>query len=136
MRTSRSLSALLLVSSFFVISVPAQAQVRTVASVSIREPAGVSVIKDVIAQANIRVTIIGKIGDAVGVAVPGSVTATNVTGQSIQLTTSTSQLLYASGVILTEDTVSVDIGAAADGDASDAAPGNYDGVIVVIAQYN
>lgn len=137
MRIARPTVAILLTAGLLAFSGPATArEVRTRGSVSIEQRAGVSVLQDIVTQTNITVTVIGTPGDAVGVAVPGSVNMTSVAGESLQLVTSSPQLMYASGVILTQDTVSVNIAAIIGPEAIQPEPGRYDGVLRVIAQYN
>lgn len=137
MRIARPTVSVLLAAGLLAFSGTASArEVRTSGSVAITQRAGVSVLQDVVTQTNITVTVIGTAGDAVGVAVPGSVNMTSVAGESLQLVTSSPQLMYASGVILTQDTVSVNIAAIIGPEVIEPQPGRYDGVLRVIAQYN
>jgi hypothetical protein len=120
----------------FTLLIPAaaHAQISTQGSVRIEQRAGASVLQDVIIQSNIMLTVIGRPGDTVSVGVPGSVNVTSQDGRNMQLAT-TSDLVYSSGAILSEDTLSVSIGAVARPQAG-SQPGVYDGLMVVLAQYN
>lgn len=123
-----------LLASSLLVPAGAQAQIQTQGSVMIEQRAGASVLQDVIIQSNIMLTVIGQPGDTVSVGVPSSVSVTNSDGLNMQLAT-TSDLVFSSGAILSQDTLSVSIGAVARPQVG-AQPGVYDGLMVVLAQYN
>lgn len=102
----------------------------------IRSRAGIAVVQDLMFQSNISFIVIGQPGDAVAVGVPGSVNVTNSSGENLVLdTVSQSQILLAGGTVLAQDTVSISVGAEYEGEA-EAASGDYNGLLVVLAQYN
>ncbi len=139
MRTAGStFLPLLIVASAFMPLAPAIAFTQTFGSAQISEPAGLSVIENLMAQTNITVTIVGTPGDAVSLGVPGSVNLTSAGSPDLLLKTSTDPaMVYANGVILSQDTVSVSIGAEVDTQANGRPnSGRYDGVLVVLGQYN
>lgn len=104
------------------------------ANATIQQSAGITVVRDVLTQTNLSVKITGSPGDAVTLAVPGSVNVSAVGGQSLSLTTTTQ--LMGAGLVLAEDAISVTIGALVNGEVAGAPPGPYKGVMVVLAQYN
>lgn len=101
----------------------------------IRAPAGINVIRDIMTQTNLSFTVVGQPGDTVALGIPGSINVVSGAGESLTLNTTTSQLQLAS-TVLAQDTVSISVGAEFDGQAGDADSGQYNGVIVVLAQYN
>lgn len=101
----------------------------------IRSRAGIAVVQDIIFQSSISFMLIGQPGDAVAVGVPGSVNVTNSRGDNLVLDTTSQSLLFAGGTVLAQDTVSISVGAEYDGDA-EASSGDYNGLLVVLAQYN
>ncbi|HWH21924.1 MAG TPA: hypothetical protein VNT25_01345 [Allosphingosinicella sp.] len=128
---------LALLASLGISASPARAgQASTAGTATIEARVGASVLQDVMAQTNITVTIFGRPGDSVSLGVPGSLNVTNGAGQNLRLITTSSELAYASGVILSEDTVSVSIGAMADRQTPEGIQGSFGGVRVVLAQYN
>jgi predicted small secreted protein len=135
MPRARFIVSALLASSVLLAPTAGLTQISTRGAVTIEQPASASVIQDVITQANITVTVVGTPASGVSVGVPAAVNTVSAAGQNIQLTTTTA-LAFSSGLVLSQDAVSVSIGAIADPQAVTAAPGTYDGVIVVIAQYN
>lgn len=88
-----------------------------------------------------NLTILGSGGDAISLAVPQSINAiSQETGQSVTIVTNTQgeyaaitnfQTLLSLGGIL-----SVDVGGAIQISSSELAPGEYRGLLVVVAQYN
>lgn len=100
-----------------------------------RAPAGITVIRDVLSQTGISFTVVGKVGDALSVGVPNSVNVVSGSGQSLTLNT-TQQVQFAGATILAEDAVSVSVGAEFSGHGAEEAPAQYEGVMVVLAQYN
>jgi hypothetical protein len=103
------------------------------AGTQISEQAGITVVQDVLTNVNASVLVIGTPGDTVSMAVPASVSLSSPSGQSMNLGTATE--LSSGNLLLSGDSVSVSIGALGDGQ-SGATPGSYDGVMVVLAQYN
>lgn len=99
-------------------------------------PAGITVTNQVISQSLSTISIVGSPGDAVALAVPASLPVSNAAGQTLSLNTIQSQTLFTSGSVLAEDAVSVSVGAVFDGQLGDNSKDAYEGVLVVLAQYN
>lgn len=116
-------------------SIPASAQlpVKGTSSVRIAEPAGISIVQDVLANVNASLVVFGTAGDAVSLAVPKDVSISNSGGES--LTLATSSMLSSSSLILAQDSISVSIGALPKAQPGGTA-GTYGGIMVVLAQYN
>jgi hypothetical protein len=88
-----------------------------------------------------NVTVVSPGGDAVSLAVPGSFDLTREGGQETLtvLTTSDGGSATISGLeslISSGDVLSVDVGGAINVSAAELAPGEYRGLLVVVAQYN
>jgi hypothetical protein len=111
----------------------ASSTANTGASVQIVSPDGISIIQDVLAQANVSLVIMGRPGDAVSLAVPSSIYLRSAEGGNLSVATRSPQ--YASSAILSENAVSVSIGASVE-DGSAAPAGIYGGTMLVLAQYN
>lgn len=107
-----------------------------VGSAEIRAPAGITVIRDVLSQTNISFTVIGQSGDAVAVGVPNSVNVASSSGEKLTLDTNMSQVQFASATVLAGDSVSISVGAEFNGQVEDGSNDEYNGVMVVLAQYN
>ncbi|MBA3678441.1 MAG: DUF4402 domain-containing protein [Sphingosinicella sp.] len=114
-------------------------------SASIVEPSGVVILQDVLTSSrtivqnvltnvNASLVILGTSGDSVSVSVPSSVSLSSAAGDN--LTVGTISQLSTNSLVLSDDTVSVNIGAIANGETAAAPPGTYGGVLVVLAQYN
>jgi hypothetical protein len=116
-------------------AVPAAASstANTGASVQIVSPDGISIIQDVLAQANVSLIIMGRPGDAVSLAVPSSIYLKSAEGGNISIATRSPQ--YAGSAILSENAVSVGISAVVQDDSA-APAGIYGGTMLVLAQYN
>jgi len=114
---------------------PAYAQQSATASVRIEDFTAVRIVQDVLSQTRFTVTLVGRPGDAVSLAIPGSVSLQSDDGQLLRLSTITSQSTLAGGMILSGDTVSVNVAPALEV-RGDAAPGTYKGLMMVVAQYN
>jgi len=113
---------------------PAAAQnAQGAAGTRIVDQTGIAVIQDVLTNVNASVLVIGTRGDTVSMAVPSSVSLSNASGESMSL--GTVSQLSSGNLVLSGDSVSVSIGAL-DGGQAAASPGNYGGVMVVLAQYN
>jgi hypothetical protein len=118
--------------------VPALASQIAVASGSARivVPAGITVTNQVVGQSLSTISIIGSRGDAVGLAVPASLSVSNAAGQTLALSTVQSQTLFTTGSVLSEDAMSVSVGTVFNGQVEVNAADDYRGVLVVLAQYN
>lgn len=136
----KTLSALVLATS----ANPVFAQsAKTDSSVSIVEAAGVEIVQDILTNEIVQdlltnvsasLIILGTAGDSISISVPSSVSLSNASGDG--LTMGTVSQLSSNSLVLSEDTVSVNIGAIANGETATAPPGIYGGVLVVLAQYN
>lgn len=125
---SRTILALSASAILFALPFSASAQVRTRATARIEQPAGVSVVTDVISQA--RITVRPAAPPPPGA--PGSISS--VGAETLQLSAPSTELVYASGMILSQEAVSVSVDAI--GGTQNSASNSYEGVLVVVAQYN
>lgn len=117
-------------------SASAAPSAKGLGSAEVRSPGGILIIRDVISQSNIRFTVIGQIGDAVTIGIPGSVDVMSSGGQSLTLDTMQSQAQFAGGTVLAQAMISISIGARFNGHVKLPASSDYEGVMVVLAQYN
>lgn len=96
------------------------------------------------ASGNARLTIQGQPGDVVSTTVPESFTVVRSGGQETLIVQTNTNAEYqigtgsgAAGAILNGDTMSVDIGGSlALASAQNLVPGPYEGMLVVVVQYN
>ena len=128
---TNSLAALALLSS----AGPAVAQSATAGSnVTIVPSVGFEIVRDVLGDTNAALIILGSVGDALSISVPSSVFLSTAGGDD--LTIGAASQLSSDSLVLSEDTVSVNIGAIVNGETAAAPPGTYGGILVVLAQYN
>lgn len=131
---SRSLTALAVLSAAGA-SAPAAAQSAFgSAGVNMVQPAGITVVQDVLTKVNAAMIVTGSPGDSVSLAVPSSVEVSSAVGQVMTVGTLTE--LSATNLVLGQDSISVSVGALVSGQSAGASPGTYGGVMVVLAQYN
>jgi hypothetical protein len=156
----RILSALASVVTALACTVPAQAVAAgatTGASTSVTERAGIQTTGQVIFQdiavmpnvtvapsidstSNSQITVLGQGGDAVSLAVPEAIDMTNASGEQSLTVVTNADGSYAvpvlQGVLSSEGVLSVNVGGALQVAAEKLQPGEYRGVLVVVAQYN
>jgi hypothetical protein len=138
----------------------AQASARAGVGITIEEPVGFGVVSDVFLPAlptvgggaqvapvvrNAALTIFGRTGDAVSMAVPtqfrvirsgGTEALTVITNTDVEVGLDSSQVLLG-GEVLAGSTMSVNVGGVLAVASSDhLVPGPYEGMMVVVVQYN
>jgi hypothetical protein len=137
----------------------AQASARAGVGITIEEPVGFGVVSDVFLPAlptmngaqvtpavrNAALTIFGRTGDAVSMAVPtqfrvirsgGTEALTVITNTDVEVGLDGSQVLLG-GEVLSGSTMSVNVGGVLAVASSDRlVPGPYEGMMVVVVQYN
>lgn len=137
------LAALLLVSCAFALESPGLAQsgtrVRTTGNTMITEPAGIMVVQEMLLETGVTMSVQGSVGDTVSVGVPTTVqvvrTDSPETAETLVVTTNDTGSMLAGGTFVS-DMVNVSIAGVVGGDLASATPGSYEGVMVVLAQYN
>ena len=139
------LAALLLVSCAFALESPGLAQsgtrVRTTGNTMITEPAGIMVVQEMLLETGVTMSVQGSVGDTVSVGVPTTVevvradSAGSDSAETLVVTTNDTGAMLAGGTFVS-DMVNVSIAGVIGGDLASATPGSYEGVMVVLAQYN
>ena len=129
----------------------------TTASAAISERAGIQTTGQVIFQdiavvpnvtiapsidstSNSQITVLGSGGDAVSLAVPEAIDMTNTNGEQTLTVVTNADGSYAvpimQGTLSSDGMLSVDVGGTLQVAAEKLQPGEYRGVLVVVAQYN
>jgi len=89
---------------------------------------------------NSQITVLGQGGDAVSLAVPDAINMTNADGQQTLTVVTNADGSYAvpimQGVLSTDGVLSVNVGGTLQTASQQLQPGEYRGVLVVVAQYN
>ena len=137
------LAALLLVSCAFALESPGLAQsgtrVRTTGNTMITEPAGIMVVQEMLLETGVTMSVQGSVGDTVSVGVPTTVQVVRAddtdSAETLVVTTNDTGSMLAGGTFVS-DMVNVSIAGVVGGDLASATPGSYEGVMVVLAQYN
>lgn len=132
MRIARPTVAIIAIfASAFSIPRAASAQVTTRASMNIEQRSTADVMQAVLSNVAVTVTVISHPGEIFGTTSGGTVEA----APAVELSTSL-QLLSSTGLMTSQDAISVSIGAIAKETALDCGNVKCDNVIVVLAQYN
>lgn len=137
------LAALLLISGALALESPGLAQsgtrARTTGNTMITEPAGIMVVQEMLLETGVTMSVQGSAGDTVSVGVPTSVevvrTGSTDSAETLVVTTNDTGTMLAGGTFVS-DMVNVSIAGVVGGDLASATPGSYEGVMVVLAQYN
>lgn len=137
------LAALLIVSCAFALESPGLAQsgtrVRTTGNTMITEPAGIMVVQEMLLETGVTMSVQGSVGDTVSVGVPTTVQVVRAddtdSAETLVVTTNDTGSMLAGGTFVS-DMVNVSIAGVVGGDLASATPGSYEGVMVVLAQYN
>ena len=106
----------------------------------ITEPAGIMVVQEMLLETGVTMSVQGTAGDTVSVGVPTTVEVvrtgdTTDSAETLVVTTNDTGTMLAGGSFVS-DMVNVSIAGVVGGDLASATPGSYEGVMVVLAQYN
>lgn len=100
----------------------------------------VTIAPSIDSTSNSRITVLGQGGDAVSLAVPQAIDMTNADGEQSLTVVTNADGSYAvpvlQGMLSSEGVLSVNVGGALQVAAQQLQPGEYRGVLVVVAQYN
>ena len=100
----------------------------------------VTVAPSVDSTSNSQITVLGQGGDAVSLAVPDAINMTNADGQQSLTVVTNSDGSYSvpvmQGVLSSDGVLSVNVGGTLQTASQQLQPGEYRGVLVVVAQYN
>ena len=136
MKLMKGLIQAALLSTIFVGAAPSWGQTSSSAQATsgttILAPANLVVVSDLLLQTGMRITLTGS-GDTVSFAVPGTLNLLSGVNQALlPLKVMVASSIVDGGTLLTEDTVNVQV----DGGLQGNTPGRYEGVMLVLAQYN
>ena len=97
------------------------------------------VVQEMLLETGVTMSVQGSVGDTVSVGVPTTVqvvrTDSPETAETLVVTTNDTGSMLAGGTFVS-DMVNVSIAGVVGGDLASATPGSYEGVMVVLAQYN
>jgi len=100
----------------------------------------VTIAPSIDSTSNSQITVLGQGGDAVSLAVPEAIDMTNSGGEQTLTVVTNADGSYAvpllQGTLSSQGVLSVNVGGTLQVAADQLAPGQYRGVLVVVAQYN
>lgn len=100
----------------------------------------VTIAPSIDSTSNSQITVLGSGGDAVSLAVPEAIDMTNTDGEQTLTVVTNADGSYAvpimQGTLSSDGVLSVDVGGTLQVAAEKLQPGEYRGVLVVVAQYN
>jgi hypothetical protein len=121
----------------------ARAGIQTTGQVIFQDIAvtpSVTVAPSVDSTSNSQITVLGQGGDAVSLAVPDAINMARTDGQQTLTVVTNSDGSYAvplmQGVLSSDGVLSVNVGGTLQTASQQLQPGEYRGVLVVVAQYN